>query len=61
MYKIKFNDVTFFSNKKEISKNKVIFFFYGIGNCCSDDFKFIFKFVNKKYQLIFLNFLDIII
>ena len=51
MYKIKFNDVTLISNKKKIQKNKIIFFFYGIG-CCSDDFALLLKFVNKKYQLI---------
>ncbi|MBD22658.1 MAG: hypothetical protein CL572_03240 [Alphaproteobacteria bacterium] len=51
MYKIKFNDVTLISNKKKIQKNNTIFFFYGIG-CCSDDFKFLFKSINKKYQLI---------
>ena len=29
----------------------LFFFFYGIG-CCSDDFKILFNFVDKKYQLI---------
>ncbi len=51
MYKIKFSNIIFVSNKKYISKNKVIFFIYGIGNC-SDDFKFIFKKIKKNYQIL---------
>ena len=51
MYKFKFSNITFVSNKKYISKNKVIFFIYGIGNC-SDDFKFIFKKIKKNYQIL---------
>ena len=50
MYKIKFNDVTLISNKRKIQKNKIIFFFYGIG-CCSDDFVLLLKFVNQKISI----------
>ena len=60
MYKFKFSNITFVSNKKYISKNKVIFFIYGIGNC-SDDFKFIFKKIKKIIKFLFLNFLVTII
>ena len=60
MYKFKFSNITFVSNKKYISKNKVIFFIYGIGNC-SDDFKFILKKLKKIIKFLFLNFLVTII
>ena len=52
MYKIKFKDLILISNKKRISSNfETIFFFYGIGNS-SDDFNFLIKKLNKKYQLL---------
>ncbi len=50
MYKIKFGNITFVSNKKYISKNKVIFFIYGIGNS-SNDFRFIFKTIKRSHQI----------
>ena len=51
MYKIKFNDLTLITNKNKFQKKNVIFFFYGIG-CSSNDFKFLFKSLDKKFQLI---------
>ena len=52
MYKIKFKNLTLVSNKKRISSNfKTIFFFYGMGNS-SDDFDFLIKKLDKKYQLL---------
>ena len=52
MYKIKFKDLILVSNKKRISSNfKTIFFFYGMGNS-SDDFDFLIKKLDKKYQLL---------
>ena len=43
---------SFYSNKKKVQKNNMIFFFYGIG-CRSDDFIFLFKSIVKtKYQLL---------
>ena len=51
MYKMKFNDLTLITNKKKIQKVNTIFLFYGIG-CCSDDFNFLFKSLNRKYQLL---------
>ena len=60
MYKIKFNDVTLISNKKKIQKNKIIFFFMVLVVVVMILHYFL-KFVNKKYQLIIPNFLDIII
>ena len=52
MYKIKFKDLILVSNKKRISSNyKTIFFFYGMGNS-SNDFNFLIKKLDKKYQLL---------
>ena len=52
MYKIKFKDLILVSNKKRISSNfKTIFFFYGMGNS-SNDFDFLIKKLDKKYQLL---------
>jgi len=52
MYKIKFKNLTLVSNKKRISSNfKTIFFFYGMGNS-SDDFDFLIKKLDKKYQFL---------
>ena len=52
MYKIKFKDLILVSNKKRISSNyKTIFFFYGMGNS-SNDFNFLIKKIDKRYQLL---------
>ena len=52
MYKIKFKDLILVSNKKKILSNfKTILFFYGMGNS-SDDFDFLIKKLDKKYQLL---------
>jgi esterase/lipase len=52
MYKIKFKDLILVSNKKRISSNyKTIFFFYGMGNS-SNDFNFLIKKLDKRYQLL---------
>ena len=52
MYKIKFKDLILVSNKKRIFSNfKTILFFYGMGNS-SDDFDFLIKKLDKKYQLL---------
>ena len=52
MYKIKFKDLILVSNKKRISSNfKTILFFYGMGNS-GDDFDFLIKKLDKKYQLL---------
>ena len=50
MYKIKFKDILFLSNKKNVSNKKIIIFFYGLG-CSTDDFIFLFKKINFKAQL----------
>ncbi len=50
MFKIKFKNILFFSNKKNISSPRVILFFYGLG-CSGNDFKFLFKQINFKSQL----------
>ena len=55
MYKIKFKDLILVSNKTRISSNfKTIFFFYGMGNS-SDDFNFLIKKLDKRYQLLILE------
>jgi esterase/lipase len=52
MYKIKFKDLILVSNKKRISSNyETVFFFYGMGNS-SNDFNFLIKKIDKKYQLL---------
>ena len=52
MYKIKFKDLILVSNKKRISSNyETIFFFYGMGSS-SDDFSFLIKKLDKRYQLL---------
>ena len=52
MYKIKFKDLILVSNKKRISsKYETVFFFYGMGNS-SNDFNFLIKKIDKKYQLL---------
>lgn len=51
MYKIKFDDITINSNNKKILKKKTILFFYGLG-CSSDDFNFLLRSVNKKFQIL---------
>ncbi len=52
MYKIKFKNLILASNKKRISSNyETIFFFYGMG-CSSDDFSFLIKKLDKRYQLL---------
>ena len=52
MYKIKYQKITFISNKKRILKNlQKIFFFYGIGNS-SNDFNFLLKKIGKGHQII---------
>ncbi len=51
MFRIKFNDICFISNKKQIYSSKIILFFYGIG-CCSHDFEFLFRNQIYKEQLI---------
>tara|TARA_B100000287_G_C20590544_1_gene764049 strand:- start:509 stop:1276 length:768 start_codon:yes stop_codon:yes gene_type:complete len=52
MYKIKYQKITFISNRKKILKNlQQIFFFYGIGNS-SSDFDFLLKKISKTYQII---------
>lgn len=50
MYKIRFRDILLISNKKKISNNKIILFFYGLG-CRSDDFAFLFRNKFLKSQL----------
>ena len=42
MFKIRFNDIVFFSDRKHIKKSKIILFFYGLG-CASTDFNFLLK------------------
>lgn len=42
MFKIRFNDMVFFSNRKRISKPRIILFFYGLG-CASTDLDFLLK------------------
>ena len=51
MYSIKFNDINFSSNKKNILSRKTIILFYGIG-CSSSDFSFLLRYRTHKYQLI---------
>jgi esterase/lipase len=52
MYKIKFKDLILLSNKKRIFSNyKTIFFFYGIGHS-SNDFNFLIRKLDKRYQLL---------
>ena len=52
MYKIKFKDLILVSNKKRISSTyETVFFFYGMGNS-SNDFNFLIKKLDKKYQLL---------
>ena len=52
MYKIKFKDLILVSNKKRISsKYETVFFFYGMGNS-SNDFNFLIKKLDKRYQLL---------
>ena len=50
MFKIKFENLVFKSNKHKIINKNIIFFFYGIG-CCSDDFKFLFNTLGPKFNL----------
>ena len=50
MFKIKFANLNFISNKRKVINNNIIFIFYGIG-CCSDDFKFLFSTLGPKYNL----------
>ncbi len=49
MFKIKFGDVHFISNKKKVCNTKIILFFYGLG-CSSDNFKFLLNSTNCKSQ-----------
>ena len=51
MYKIKFDDLTINSNNKKILKKKTILFFYGLG-CSGDDFDFLIRSINKKFQIL---------
>ena len=50
MYKIKFNDLTLITNKNKFQKKNVIFFFME-SVCSSNDFKFLFKSLNKKFSI----------
>ncbi len=50
MYRIKFKDILFHSNKQKISNQKIIIFFYGLG-CSASDFSFLFKNIYFKTQL----------
>ena len=50
MFEIKFDNLILKSNKHKIIKKNIIFFFYGIG-CCSDDFKFLFNILGRKFNL----------
>ena len=51
MYKIKFDDLTINSNNKKILKKKQFFFFFGLG-CSSNDFDFLIRSINKKFQIL---------
>ncbi len=52
MYKIKYKNLVLISNKRRILSNyETIFFFYGIGNS-SDDFNFLIKNLDQRYQLL---------
>ena len=50
MFKIKFDNLVFMSNKHKIINKNIIFFFYGIG-CSSDDFKFLFNTLGPRFNL----------
>ena len=50
MFKIKFENLVFKSNKHKFINKNIIFFFYGIG-CCSDDFKFLFNTLGPNFQV----------
>ncbi len=49
MYKLRFKNIIFLSNKPKFSKDKYIIFFYGLG-CASSDLSFILK--KKKYHIL---------
>ena len=51
MYKIKFDDLIINSNNKKVLKKKTILFFYGLG-CSSNDFNFLIRSINKKFQIL---------
>ena len=51
MYKIKFDDLIINSNNRKVLKKKTILFFYGLG-CCSNDFNFLIRSINKKFQIL---------
>ncbi len=51
MFKIKFNDLQFISNKKSIFNSKVIMLFYGLG-CNSQDLRFIYKRKNLNKKIL---------
>ena len=50
MFKIKFENLVFKSNKQKIYNNNIIILFYGIG-CRSDDFKFLFNTLAPEFNL----------
>tara|TARA_X000000950_G_scaffold22442_1_gene24063 strand:- start:4055 stop:4828 length:774 start_codon:yes stop_codon:yes gene_type:complete len=51
MYKIKFDDLIINSNNRKVLKKKTILFFYGLG-CSSNDFNFLIRSINKKFQIL---------
>jgi len=51
MYKIKFDDLIINSNTNKVLKKKTILFFYGLG-CSSNDFNFLIRSINKKFQIL---------
>ena len=54
MFKIKFNNLQFISNKKSILKSRVILLFYGLG-CNSGNLSFLFKKKNLQKQILIVE------
>ena len=51
MFKLKFNDLQFISNKKSVLSSKVIIIFYGLG-CNGENFNFLLKRKNLQKQIL---------
>lgn len=51
MYKIRFKEITFISNRRRLSSDNIILFFYGLG-CSADDLAFLFQKSKFKSQVL---------
>ena len=51
MYKLKYKNLIFLSNKSKFLEHNYVIFFYGLG-CSSKDLRFLFSSINRNYQLL---------